>query len=64
MFFVIASERNTPVLGALFGSMGVGVVGATFGLLAGWFVDSVIHGVKAATRDDGPRRRRRDDDDE
>src|SRR5436305_226218 len=59
MFFVIASERNTPVLGALCGSMGVGVVGAAFGLLAGWFVDSVIHGVKAATRDDRPRR---DDD--
>jgi len=64
MFFVLANERNTPALGALCGSMCVGVVGATLGLLAGWFVDTVIHGVKAATRDDAPRRRRRDDDDE
>ncbi len=64
MFVVLANERNTPLLGALCGSMCVGVVGATLGLLAGWFVDSIIHGVKAVTRDDRPRRRRPDDDDE
>jgi hypothetical protein len=64
MFLALLADarRGAPIGPMLGGMVCVGILGATGGVLAGWFIDTLIHIVRVASRPGGTRRPRREDD--